>query len=153
MTDQQMIQFKEEIATLVEAKIEEKQGGKGWRMIQFLTSILLGCVTAVIIPFGVWTVQQIHKLDIADKEIQNRQSVQQAWIDQGPRFTSRDAENLKLQLQADTNEKLSREISKVNEKLDKINESANQTSISIMQTRIELQDLKTLVTATKKQNP
>ena len=145
MTDDQREQFKSEIVALVEAKVEERNGGKAMRVIQFLTSTLLACVTAVIIPFGVWTVQQIHKLDITDKELQSRQSVQQAWMDQGPRFTAKDAENLKLTVMGDVSEKLSREVTRFSEKLDRVADSFTDTKMQVSEVRREVSELKSMM--------
>ena len=91
--------------------------GRFWKALQVGTSVLLCIVSVIVIPFGVWVTQAVHSSELRLTELEG-------WKAQGPRFTSVDAERLRLQIKDEVR-------SEIEPKLDKIVTILNEVRLDV----------------------
>ena len=105
--------LREEIARLdADVKAMSKYDGEGrfWKLLQIVTSALIGIVTVIVIPFGIWVVQSIHILELGQTKVDG-------WISIGPRFTSNDADKLRLQTEQEMRMEIGSKLDNMNVEL------------------------------------
>jgi hypothetical protein len=102
---------------------------KGWQWwTQLVISVLVVTMTAVVVPWGTWTTKQIQ-------EVSSRLGKLEEWKSIGPRFTSIDAENLRLKIlqeaAKDSAMNFGERIGRIDAKMDKLSDTITTLSISI----------------------
>lgn len=116
MTQEQTMnqEIREEL-NRIEGMISDSGEGRWWKMLNIIMSIAMACLTVVIIPFGVWTVQQIQELQVEQKAIQE-------WKSLGPRFTPSDGDKLRLQTKDEIRSEIKVDLQAIVTKLDRYSE-------------------------------
>jgi hypothetical protein len=98
--------------------------GRFWKLLQIATSVLLTAVTIIVVPFGIWTVQSIHSQEMKMVDFES-------WKNQGPRFTSTDAERLRLMTKDEIRNEISAKLNKMDDRLESMTRDISEIKVTL----------------------
>ena len=93
--------------------------------MEVFTTVASLVVTVIIVPWGCWVTNSINKIEVQQGEYNS-------WKAIGPRFTSVDAENLRLKILAETQERLDKKLDAIQVSLQRVNDMLTEHALGEM---------------------
>lgn len=108
----------------------DEETGSVWKSLLKVTSVIVPIAAVSLVPWCVWVTQSIFKIELKEATIQT-------WMDQGPRFTSTDAEALRLKVLNDSRSLIDAKFVTLENKIDTVATSVQRLELLVLQNKID----------------